>query len=150
MNAIRSRPTLLVAASVLLAGILGCPGVVPPPEAVLEGTWELIPSDDVDSRLTGSFLAFDSNGDLARVTLTFDDETTVRLNYPPASTSLDGDQVHISITFVGNSLTFDGTLDSETEPTMATGEVTRRLILGDVTISETQGEATLIRQQAEE
>jgi len=123
---------------------------VPPPEAVLEGTWELTPSDEVDPRLTGSFLTFDSNGDLALVTLTFDDETTVRLNYPPVSTSLDGDQVHISITFFGNSLTFDGTLDSETEPTVATGEVTRILTLGYITITDSQGEATLVKQQAEE
>lgn len=146
MTAKQKRSTLLIAASMLPVGNFGCGQPSPPPEAVLEGTWELIPSEEVDPELTGSFLTFNSSGRLTQVTFTFTDETTVRWDNPPSETSVDGDQLHISVTQGGSDLLFDGTLDSETEPTSATGELTRNLTFGDITISESQGEGTLAKQ----
>lgn len=146
MKAKRARSTFLVAVSVLLPGVFGCPSLTPPPEAVLEGTWELVPSVSTDPQLTRWHLTFDANGDLSQVRYTFVDETVVTLNYPPGSVNVDGAQIHISSTASGNGLTFDGTLDSETAPTRATGSLTSNVIFGDLKISVSQGEATLVKQ----
>lgn len=147
MKTRRVRSMVLVAAGVLTVGILGgCPGLLPGPESVLEGTWELIPSDTLNPQLAHWYLTFDSKGDLTQVKYTFVDQTTVTWNDPLGAVDVDGTQVHISSTQSGNGLTFDGTLDSETEPTIATGSLTSNLIFGDIQISDSQGEATLVKQ----
>ena len=147
MNAIRSRPTLLVAASVFLPGILvGCPGVLPPPEAAMEGTWELIPEDTVDPRLTDWFLTFDSRGELIEVEYTFVGGDTATWRNPSATTEVDEDQVRISMTFLTNGFTFEGTLDSTKEPTLATGLVSVTARIGDFEISEEEAAAILVKQ----
>lgn len=146
MKATRSRSTTLIASSLLLAGIFGCPELTPPPEAVLEGTWELVPAVSFGPQLEHLYLTFDSDGDLSQVKYTFVDLTTVTWDYPPGSVSVDGDQVHIFSTQSGNGLTFDGTLDSATDPTKADGEITANLIVKNVHFSVSQGEASLVRQ----
>lgn len=146
MTANRSPSIRLIAASVLLSGILGCVPILPPPEAALEGTWELVPSDTVDPRLTDWFLTFDSAGELARVTYTFVGGETVTWSNPPGSTNVEEDQVHVSVTVLGNGFTFDGTLDSVKTPSIATGTVSASIMIGGVEISVEQGEATLVKQ----
>lgn len=147
MKTRRVRPMVLAAAGVLLAGILGgCPGLLPGPESVLEGTWELVPSVALNPQLAHWYLTFDSRGDLTQVKYTFVDLTTVTWNDPQGTVDVDGTQVHISSTKSGNGLTFDGTLDSETEPTIAAGNLTANVIFGDIHISTSQGEATLVKQ----
>ncbi len=145
MNSKRSRSILLIAGTVLSAGILGCPSVAPGPEAVLEGTWELIPTD-LPPQLAKCLVTFNSRGDVTRVKFTLVDETTITWNNPPSETEVDGDQVFVSGTTGNNKLTFDGTLDSETEPTIADGEFTIDVTFRDVTISEQAGEAILVKQ----
>lgn len=146
MKTERVRSTFLVAVSALLPGVFGCPSLTPPPEAVLEGTWELVPSVSTEPQLTHWHLTFDANGHLSQVKYTFVDHTTVTLKYPPGSVSVDGDQIHISSTASGNGLTFDGTLNSETAPTSAAGTLTSNVIFGELEISVSQGEATLVKQ----
>jgi hypothetical protein len=114
----------------------------------LEGTWELVPQDELDPRLTGWFLTFDGNGKLARLTHTFADGETVTWANPPGSTNLDEDQLSVSVTFMGNGLAFDGTLDSVETPSSAIGLVTANIVLGDFEIVESPREATLLRVQA--
>lgn len=146
MKVRRIRSTALAAACGLLAGVFGCVELTPPPESVLEGTWELVASDPLDPQLTHLYVKFDSNGDLSQVQYTFVDRTAVTLNYPPGSVRVEADQVHISATTSGNGVTFDGTLDSATAPTRAAGSQTSNLIFGDVQFSVSQGEASLVRQ----
>ena len=146
MTVKRSRSTLLIAASVLPAGIFGCPQILPPPEAALEGTWELIPDDTVDPRLTDWFLTFDSRGQLAEVTYTFVGGDTVTWHNPSGSIEVDEDQVHISVTFLTNGFTFEGTLDSTKEPNIATGVVSVTVTIGGIEISEEEAEGTLVKQ----
>ena len=146
MTATRNRSTVLIASSVLLAGIVGCPKLVPPPEAVLEGTWELVPSVSFGPHLEHLYLTFDSDGDLSQVKYTFVDLTTVTWDDPPGSVSVDGDQIYIFTASSGNGLSFFGTLDSATDPAKADGEVTANLNVGSVQISVSQGEASLVKQ----
>lgn len=145
MKVRRNRAMLLVAGSVLTAGIFGCP-LLPPPEAAMKGTWELIPSDTVDPRLTDWFLTFNSSGKLTKVEYTFIGGETVAWSNPPSSTDVNEDQVHISVTFLANSFMFDGTLDDVKTPSSATGTIIASIKIGDIEISEPQGEATLVKQ----
>jgi hypothetical protein len=146
MNAHRGRSILLIAGNLLLAGNFGCIEMTPPPEAVLEGTWEVVPIDPLNLRLTHWYITFDSNGQLTQVRYTFVDFATVSWTDPHASVSVDGAHVHISATHSGNDLTFDGTLDSETAPTRAPGILTSNLYFGDLQITVSEGEATLVKQ----
>lgn len=146
MKAERVRSMILTSAGVLLAGVWGCVELPPPAESVLAGTWEIVSHESLNPQLAHWYLTFDSDGELAQVRYTFVDLTTVTWDYPPGSTSVDGDQVQISSTKSGNGLTFDGTLDSATEPTQATGSLTSNLIFGDLQISVSKGEATLVKQ----
>jgi hypothetical protein len=137
------RLPLLIAASVLLAGVFGCPGLMPGPESVLEGTWEL--NQSADPAVTDWLLTFDSRGDLTEVSY---EVAGVRKTWtdPPATVSVDGDQVRIAATQSGNGLNFYGVLDSVTDPTIATGSLSANMVVGNLTISVPQGEATLVKQ----
>jgi hypothetical protein len=137
---------LFIACSVLPAGMSGCVPILPPPEAALEGTWELIPEDTVDPRLTDWFFTFDSRGRLTEVEYTIVGGDTVTWQNPSGSTEVDDDQVHISVTFPTNGITFDGTLDSTKEPTIATGVVSVTVTIGGIEISEEEAAATLVKQ----
>ena len=96
--------------------------------------------------MTNWTLAFDSNGKLTQVAYALVGGATVTWDDPPASVSVDGDALHISATESGNGLVFDGTLDSATEPTRATGSVSSNFVAGGLTISVPRGDATLVKQ----
>ena len=112
---------------------------------MLEGTWKLIPTD-LPPQLVECLVTFNVRGDLARVKFTRVDENTITWNNPPSETTVDGDQISISVTMGDDSLTFEGTLDSETEPESAEGEFSVSVTSGGVTISEQAGEAILVKQ----
>lgn len=112
----------------------------------MEGTWKLIPEDTVDPRLTDWFLTFDSRGKPTGVTYTFVGGDTATWHNPSATTEVGEDQVRISITFLTNGFTFNGTLDSTKEPTLATGLVSVTARIGDFEISEENAAATLVKQ----
>jgi hypothetical protein len=146
MTVNRTHVSLLVVTSAMLAGVFGCPGLMPRPESVLEGTWELIPGDGFDEPLTNCLLTFDSRGEITAVSYEFEGQSTVMWRDPPASVSVDGDQVHISATQSGNGLNFYGTLNSTTEPTSADGTLSANLVIGNFSTSVSQGTATLVRE----
>ena len=136
----------VVAGGLVLATALlgGCPAATTPPEAVLAGTWQLVPSEQFTPPLSDWFLTFDSNGELTKVSYTFAGFATVTWNNPPAATTVNGSSVYISTTQSGNGLTFSGTLNSTN--TVATGTLSSNLIVGGITISVNQGPATLTKQ----
>ena len=140
----RISHTLNIATSLLLVSLCGCP-LVPPEASVMEGTWELIPTN-LPPELAECLLTFNLRGGLARVKFTLVDETTITWNNPPSETTVDGDQISITVTTGDDSLTFEGTLDSETEPDSAEGEFTVTATFEDISISEQAGEAVLVRQ----
>lgn len=144
MIAKRNRSTFLIATCILPVGILGCPALEPPPESVLAGTWELT-STEAPSQLDECIVTFNSFGHIAQVKFTLVDERIITWNNPPSAVTVEGDQISVSATPGDSELTFVGTLDSETEPTRAEGEITINATFGDVTISET-GEAMLVKQ----
>ncbi|MEW6252491.1 MAG: hypothetical protein AB1716_17785 [Planctomycetota bacterium] len=140
------RVPLLFAATALLAANFGCPAPAPPPEAVLAGVWQMVPSQNFNPQLTNWFLTFDEDGELTQVSYTFAGAATVTWNNPPSATTVNGTAVFISVTQSGNGLTFDGTLNSATAPTSATGTLNSNLVVGGVTITVNQGPATLNKQ----
>jgi len=144
MTVARSRLTLLVAAGLPLVGILGCDGL-PSPKSLLAGTWELIPSEPPNPDMKDWLLTFDTAGELTGVSFTLGDRT-ITWNDPISTTSVDQEELHISVTHIGQTLTFDGTLDSASEPTSADGSLTARVDVGDVAIANSEGDATLVKQ----
>jgi len=140
-----NRLPLLIVAGAWLAGISGCVQH-PAPEVVLKGTWELVPSAGWSPPVTNCFITFDSNDDLTQVSYKLAGNTTVTWDDPPTSVSVDGDAITISATQGGNSLVFNGTLDSTKAPTQATGTLNMNFAAGSVTLSVSQGSATLVKQ----
>ena len=143
----RTRLNALIVTGLALTTVLltGCPAPVPPPaEAVLAGTWRLEPGEQFTPPLSDWFLTFDSNGELTRVTYTFAGFATVTWNNPPAATTVNGSSVYISVSQSGNGLIFSGTLNSSN--TVATGTLSSNLVVGGITISVSQGPATLTKQ----
>ena len=130
----------------LLVFVTGCPfgPQEPPAEAVLEGTWSVVPADPGSIENVTYEAVFDSNGQLTELTALRDDGATARLDTAGSVTSLDGSAVTISVQ--GTSATtslFEGTLSSD-QNTM-TGSLTREIDLGDLEITLPGGELTFSR-----
>jgi hypothetical protein len=145
MNVIPNRSALLIAASVLLAGIFGCPQPTVP-EGLLEGRWEVVPDQGFDGSLTNLFVTFNANDQVSDVSYEFNDGVIVSWHDPGGSTSVDGATIHVTCTVAGNGFTFDGTLDSSTSPASADGSLTLEFELGDLGVSMPRGPATLVKQ----
>ncbi len=105
----RSIKGIVVGAATLAVLSAGCTPV-PPATAVLAGTWKLTTPSDV-TNLTELLLTFDSNGNLSNVTYKIGDKATITSPTPTATTAVAGQNVTISATFVGNSLSFSGVLN---------------------------------------
>ncbi len=136
---------LVIVATSLLVGLLGCPQ--PPPAAsVMAGTWQLIPSQSFSVPLTSWFLTYDSSGTLTQIAYTFQGMATVTVNDPPGNTTVNGTALTITVTGSGSGLQFNGTLNSATEPTEATGELSSNINIGGVSITAPAGSATLVKQ----
>lgn len=144
MTVARSRLTLWVAAGLPLVGILGCGGL-PSPKSLLAGTWELIPSEPPNPEMKDWFLTFDTTGELTKVSFTLGDRT-ITWNDPTSATRVDDEELYISVAYLGQTLTFDGTLDSASEPTSADGSLTAKVAIGDVDIANSEGAASLVRR----
>jgi len=95
--------------------------IVPPPEAVLAGTWRLETSQDK----SGS-------------------NATVTDNSPHATVSVDGLNVSITSQFAGNGLVINGTLNEA--HTVITGQQGTEIHIAGLTISIDQGTVTLTKQ----
>jgi len=128
---------------ILLWGIGGgCQTVpaVPPPEAVLEGTWDLTPVQDIG--LTRNVFVFDAFGRITEMRSVFLTITVTERNIH-RSTSVVGLNVTIATT---GDLIFEGTFNDDF--TVATGSLSTRFTIPFTTteISVDQGEATLTKQ----
>ncbi len=138
-----NRWLLLATGTALLAGTLGCPAPTPS-EAVLEGTWKVVPNEVLDPSLTDWFVTFDANGNVTRITYTIGDFPAVVWTNPPAAAHVDGDNVFISATQGENLFTFTGTLNNT--KTVITGELNAKLEVGDITIAVPLTSAVLTKQ----
>ncbi len=139
-----NRLPLVLVGTALLVAMVGCPSPTPPPEAVLAGTWQLVPTEVLDPPLTSWLLTFDTDGNLTKVVYTFSDAATATWDNPPSATNVDGTSVYISVTNGANGLTFSGTLDSTN--TVITGTVTATLAVGNAIVTIDHGPATLTKQ----
>ncbi len=142
MNAKR-RSTVLAAACVFLPGICGCGTFLA--DSVLKGTWDLEVSNPspVLSKLT---VTFDREGKVSETSYYFNDKATVTWNNPTNEVSVNGDQIHVSVTHFGQGFTFTGTLNSTTAPTSAPGILNLNFSIGNIDLSVLGGDATLVKQ----
>ena len=144
MKVKRCCSALLIAASVLLGGIGGCPR--PSDDSLLEGVWEVVPANGFNEPLAKLFITFNEGDQLSEVSYTFTSGVSVTWRDPDGSTSVDGDTIHVTCTVGGNGFTFDGTLNSTTAPVSADGALSVNLTMGNLSVSMPQGPATLVKQ----
>ncbi len=124
----------------LLASVVGGCGPAPtPPGAVLAGTWSVTAEGNPD--LKQLLFTFDSNGQLSNVTYQVGSNATISASYPAATTDVNGTNVTISSTFLNNTLSFTGTLNSAN--TVITGTLTTQITVGGIVITVNNGAATL-------
>jgi len=134
----------IVFAGILAVGLttlVGC-APTPPPEAVLEGTWEMTTTESTD--LTQLLLTFDAQGELSRITYQLDGGTILIATSPTAATNVDGDDVSISVTFSSNALVFNGQLNNA--KTVITGTTTTYITVGLFVVQINNGPAVLTKQ----
>lgn len=125
--------------------ISGCNLLQPPPNeaAFLEGTWSVTPENPGDFELVEYEAVFDANGQLASLTATKEDGATATLDTTGATTTVDGDQVTISVPRAGGTSVLEGTL-SEDQNTI-TGSLSREIDLEDLDVLLPGGTITLER-----
>ena len=140
----------LVLGTLLLALLSGCiwvafPDPEPPPEAVLEGTWQIITENESD--ITELFWLFDANGDLIEIRYKISTplgETTVTESNPTQETTVDADHVTIQVGFSNNNFLFEGTFNAAID--RADGQISINYNWFDTTISVDRGPASLVKQ----
>ena len=134
----------LIAAGVVLAGICGC-GTSPLQGSVLEGTWNLEVTNPLPP-LTSVAVTFNRDGKVSEVSYFFSDKATVTWNNPTNDVSVNGDQIQVSVMQFGQGFTFNGTLNSETAPTSASGKLNLDFSFANVDLSVLGGDANLVKQ----
>jgi len=141
----RSIATTL--ASVLLMGFCGCGTFFT--DSVLKGTWIFTVSNP-PPLLTNLSMSLDRDNKVSEVSYHFSDQATVTWNHPDNEVTVIGDQISVSVTHFGQGFTFTGTLNSETAPTSASGKLNLNFTIGNIDLSVLGGDATLVKQQANE
>ncbi|MBX3396866.1 MAG: hypothetical protein KF841_16030 [Phycisphaerae bacterium] len=134
---------VLSSASVLLVWVCGCGTFFS--DSVLTGTWDLQVSNPIPP-LTGVVVTFGRDGKVSEVSYYFSDLATVTWNSPTNEVSVDGDQIQLSVMQFGQGFTFNGTLNSETAPTSASGKLNLDFSFANVDLSVAGGDATLVKQ----
>ncbi len=137
------RSILLLLGLAGLASSAGCVVNPTPAEAVLAGTWQLVPSATLNPPLTSWFLTFDGNGDVTNVTYTFAGFAAVIWTNPPSATNVEGGNVYISATEDGSTLTFTGTMNASN--TAIAGTLNAIVSVGGATVSVNQSPAVLTK-----
>jgi hypothetical protein len=142
----RQRMAAVVGGTVLLVAATGCPIIIPtPPEAVLQGTWELT-GDLVSPDVTDFLMIFNADGRIVEIRYVFENATVIipanaLLN---SSSDVNGNNVTISATWaLGNTFTFQGTFNDA--KTVITGTTFSRLVIGAAIIEIPTGPATLTK-----
>lgn len=124
--------------------VWGCPSApTTPDEAFLEGTWTVTPEDPGDFENVEYEATFNQDGQLVKLKATRDDGATATLDASDSVTTLEGDQLTISVPVAGGTSVFEGTV-SEDQNTI-TGELTREVDLGDLEIVVPGGTLTFER-----
>jgi hypothetical protein len=130
----------------LLGFVCGCPvAPAPGPEAVLEGTWSITPTEPGDFADWDFEAVFDSSGDLTTLSGTREDGATATLDTTGATTELDESEVTISIPDAAGTRVFTGTL-SDDQNTI-TGSITQEIDLGDLEATLPGGDLALERME---
>jgi hypothetical protein len=145
MNGVKSfsRRRALLLVVPLLALMHGCAS--PPPEAILAGTWSLVPTNATIPALTTLLLTFDSNGNWTQVQYQIGSNATVTRSITTGDTTVNGSDVTISSSLgFGDTVSFAGTLDSTN--TVITGNITTILNSSGQTITINNGPATMTKQ----
>ncbi|UCC32517.1 MAG: cytochrome c [Phycisphaerales bacterium] len=140
----RKMSTVLMLGCLFVCGCPFMPPPGPPPAAVLEGTWSVIPEDPGEFEGWEYEAKFNSNGDLVELSgVRPEDGATARLTIDDATTELEGSDVVITLPDLTGARVFEGTL-SDDQNTM-TGSVTDQIDLGDLEASLPGGELTFER-----
>jgi hypothetical protein len=147
MGSAKARSVLLVALLITFLSLLaGCvaltiPGLEPPAEAVLAGTWALI--QNADQALSETFWVFDDNGNLVEMRTKMGPVEITR-QAGPASTSVEDSHVIIQLgTDLGN-MSFDGTFNED--QSRIEGSLSTQMSWLGTTIRIDGGSATLVKQ----
>lgn len=145
MNDSRSLSAAGICASfaVSLGGCVAItlPGLVPPPEAILAGTWELMQGEDAS--LGETLWVFDGSGNLVELRTTIG-AVTVTERALVATTNVNDDLVVIQVGFAGSTMSFSGTLNADR--TQATGTLSTEITFLGTTITIDGGLATLVKR----
>ena len=142
----RQRNTLVFLIFLLLPGCLVLvpePEPVPPPEAVLEGTWMLLTNEQIEQNnavigginLNPIYMVFDDLGRLMFMSITLENGRTLSVPTPVATTSVDT-QGNAEITALFDAGTFDFAGRLNTTKT--------RIERGDLTVSANVGGGRLM------
>ena len=139
------RFLVLLGATALLAGVLGCPTPTPTPpaEAVLAGTWSLVPEQELVPALENWTLSFDADGNLSQISYKFAGVAQVTLNDPPGATNVTGNDAFISATIQGSGFQFSGPFNSD--KTRIDGTLSSNLVVGGATVTVDRGAASLTK-----
>ncbi|MFH1417651.1 MAG: hypothetical protein ABII12_05110 [Planctomycetota bacterium] len=144
MNALARYQRVYPLVCILFLGIGGgCETIpsVPPPEAVLAGTWDLTPDQYLG--LAKNVFVFDELGRITEMRSVFLAITVTERDVHRSTSVVDR---NVSIATTGN-LIFDGTFNDDF--TIATGKLTTEFTIPftSTEISIDQGNATLTQQQ---
>ena len=132
----------LAALGVLFAGCISSGSSLPPEEAILADTWEL--TGDPVANLDSLTFTFDDRGDLETIVYQLSGTSRVTDTDPRGDVTVNGSEVTIDATILGNGTVFTGTLNNSN--TQIIGELTTRLQIGSIVAEQDQGAATLTRQ----
>ena len=133
----------MVIAGLFLTGMCGCGTVFS--DSMLKGTWNLQVSNP-PPLLTGLQITFDKDAKVSEVSYFFSDKATVTWNNPENTVTVNGDQIVVSASQLGQGFTFTGTLNSATSPTGAVGKLNLNFSLANVDMSVLDGDANLVKQ----
>ncbi len=136
----------LIVPVALLTALPGCLVPPPPPEAVLEGRWELT-GEVVRDDVSAFFVTFDANGNIVRidyrvglVQVTFDESGFIQTD-----STVNGSSVSVIATwFSVNNLAFSGIANADFS--RIDGNASYRLVIGSVSVDAPAGDAALIRR----
>ena len=145
MRNLNNKWTMGIALFVPVAALVnGCASPSKPPEAVLAGTWSLVPANATTPALSELLLTFDSNGNLTQTQYQVGSNAVVTTPIIGGDTTVNGSDVTISVGFLGNTLSFAGTLNSTND--LATGNLTTVITVGLSTVTIDNGAATMTKQ----
>lgn len=137
----RSKYLAMLVVPLAIVMLTGCPFIITT-GAVLAGTWAVQAENAPD--LNQLLLTFDANGNLTSITYQIGENAAVSAT-PVATTSVSGSLVSITAVFpINNSVNFSGTLNAEN--TVITGTLSTNITVGGLTVTLSNGPATLTKQ----